>query len=218
MNALFFDLDDTLVDTSETFDIAVLDMVSMFGGQPVTTEDLKSLRATGGYNDDWDAATELLRLQGKSVERDELAIEGLKRYLELAANGEELMVDERVLLELADCCPLFIVTGRTRAEFEPVWGARLSTLFLEIVCKDDNLALKPKPSPDQVLDLMTRRDIDGGFFVGNSVDDMRAGKGAGLVPVGVTTNQTLETLRKAGAEHIFESPNEFGRLKQMLGF
>jgi len=76
----------------------------------------------------------------------------------------------------------------------------LGHLFDEVVCKDDNLDLKPKPAPDQILDLLQRHDVSQGYYIGNSVDDMRAARAAQITPIGVGTNQSQSTLIEAGAE------------------
>ena len=216
MKGIFFDLDDTLVDTSQSFDVVVLELVKRHGTRATSREELHQIRAQGGFNDDWDSVVELLRLQGKSVEREHMAQEGLSLYLELAAEVETLMVEREFLESLGSTLPLFVVTGRDRAEYEPVWGERLDPLFKEVVCRNDRPALPPKPSPAQVQDLMKRWKISSGLFVGNSVDDMRAGKGAGLIPVGICTNQTAETLTAAGAEVVLKTPGEYHRLMDIL--
>ena len=59
---------------------------------------------------------------------------------------------------------------------------------------------------------MKNHGLRGGAYVGNSVDDMRAAKGAGLIAVGVTTNQSAETLQAAGADYIIDKLAELGQL------
>lgn len=212
MRALIFDLDDTLVDTSESFDLVVCQIVEHHSGTPLSTEELFDLRSRGGFNCDWDASVELLRQRGVALERERVATEGLERYLKIAKNTEELMVELSMLEGLSQKAPLYVVTGRVRAEYQPIWASRLDPIFVEVVCRDDREHLPPKPSPAQVLDLMQRHQISGGFFIGNSVDDMRAGRGAGLTSVGVTTNQSEATLREAGAQLVVAHPSELEEL------
>lgn len=214
--ALFFDLDDTLVDTTQSFDVVVCNLVREHTGKALTRKALFELRAAGGFNDDWDAVVEICRQRGVTVKRPAIAKAGLKDYLRTAAKVEELMVERSVLERLGTTAPLFIVTGRVRAEYEPVWGERLNPLFTEVVCRDDRPNLKPKPEPDQILDLMERHGIQSGFFVGNSVDDMRAGVAAGLLSIGVTTNQSEIVLSEAGAHRVVSHPREYeGLLRQL---
>lgn len=216
MNAIFFDLDDTLVDTSKSFDTVVLALVEKYGNRPSSRVELHELRAGGGFNDDWDSVVELLRRQGRLVRREEIAQEGLELYLEVAEGSEELMVELAFLQKLGGEVPLFVVTGRVKAEYEPVWGSRLDPVFQEVVCRDTHPNLPPKPSPAQIVDLMQRWKVTGGLFVGNSVDDMRAGKGAGLKSIGVSTNQPVEVLMQAGADLVLRSPREYHRLSDLI--
>ena len=206
MKAIIFDLDDTLIDTSESFDLVVCQLVEAHSGKPLERSELGALRSQGGFNCDWDSTVELLRRRGVTKAREQMAEEGLARYLQIAQDAERLMVEETFLPSLAKKVPLFVVTGRVRAEYQPIWAQRLDPHFTEVVCRDDRLHLKPKPSPDQILDLMQRHNISQGCFVGNSVDDMRAGTSAQLTAIGVTTNQSAENLKEAGASHIVPDP------------
>lgn len=208
MKAFLFDLDDTLVDTSKSFDEVVCGLVKKHSGRPTSREELFEMRSHGGFNCDWDATVELLRRRDVVKPRSEMAAEGLALYLELAREVEDMLVETSFLQQLAERHPVFIVTGRVRAEYAPVWGSRLDPLFSEVVCRDDRPHLAPKPSGDQLLDLMQRHRITGGYYVGNSVDDMRAGVAAGLTPIGVTTNQSEEVLRGAGARFVLPGAEE----------
>lgn len=205
---IFFDLDDTLVDTSDSFDAVVCSLVEQQSGAPLQREELQALRSQGGFNDDWDATVELLRQRDVRVTREQMAGAGLTLYLQIAQESERLFVELTLLEGLKQSHRLFIVTGRVRAEYDPVWAKSLNPLFEEIVCRDDRPHLKPKPSPDQIMDLMERHGVAQGFFVGNSVDDMRAGADAGLTAIGVATNQSEETLKRAGARHVVSHPRE----------
>lgn len=207
MRAFVFDLDDTLVDTSESFDVVVGRLVERHSGRPLSTGELGALRAEGGFNCDWDATVELLKRRGIALGRQQIATEGLSLYLKIAPGVERLLLDVSMLKEISKLAPLFVVTGRDRAEYDPLWASRLNPLFVEVVCRDDRPHLPPKPSPAQIVDLMERHGISEGYYVGNSVDDMRAGQQASLVPVGVTTNQSEKTLRLAGAQHILAHPS-----------
>lgn len=112
------------------------------------------------------------------------------------------MFSSQTLIALADRHPLLVFTGRTRQEYAPVWGDRLDPLFGEVLCKDDPGAGRPKPCPDGLLTLMQRHQLQAGAYLGNSVDDMRAARAAGLVAIGISSNQSEATLRKAGADYV----------------
>ncbi|MFN8608806.1 MAG: aminotransferase class I/II-fold pyridoxal phosphate-dependent enzyme [Vulcanimicrobiota bacterium] len=197
--AIIFDLDDTLVDTSESYDMCISRLTGC------SREQLLKLRAEGGYNDDWDAAFELLRRDGRERPLPELQREGQQLYLQLAHKVEKALFQEAHLHSLARRHPLFIYTGRPRQEYEPIWAQRLAPHFRDVLCKDDPQVGRPKPHPDGLHVLMRRHGLAGGIYVGNSVDDMAAARAAGLTAVGVTSNQSAERLRAAGADYIIEN-------------
>ena len=208
--AMIFDLDGTLVDTTESFDETVAYLVERFSGSPLQGRELESLRLEGGYNDDWVASQELLKRRGIEVPLEEIASEGVRFYLSIAAERESLMVEISTLEALRRKHPLYIVTGRTRAEYEPVWGKTLAPLFDGIYCVDDVPGLQPKPRPDYLYRALSDSRAEKGAYVGNSVDDMKAAKAAGLFAFGIGTNATKE-LMDAGADLVLPSCDSLKR-------
>ncbi len=209
---LLFDLDGTLVDTSKSFDETVLFLVEKFSGKPFDLKELHDLRLEGGYNDDWVAATELLKRRGVNVPLNEVVLAGEEYYFSIAIDREELLVPIEVLKQLRRRCPLFIVTGRTRREYANVWGDRLDPLFDKVYCVNDVPGLEAKPSPDYLKQAMTDFGITSGAYIGNSVDDMRASVGAGLVAIGVTSGVDREAFVDAGARVIVSNCGEIADL------
>lgn len=207
-HALIFDLDDTLVDTSRSYDVAVADLVRRRSDTPVEPGELARLRAGGGFNDDWDAAVELLRRRGVTADRADVERDGKSIYLGIARGAERLLVDPADLKRLAQRYRLFIWTGRTRDEYAPVWGATLDPLFEKVVCRDDVPDLPPKPAPDALRALLAEQGLEGGWYVGNSVDDMQAAAGAGIDGLGVETTLEAQALRAAGAAATVRDPQD----------
>lgn len=199
---LLFDLDDTLVDTSETFDACVLQLSG------ATREELLSLRSQGGFNDDWQAVQEFLRRSGVARSLPEIEEQGQKLYLEMAPGKERLLVSLERIQSLRPRHPLLVFTGRVRAEYAPIWGQRLDPLFDEILCKNDPDVHHSKPHPQGLQLLLQRHQLKFGAYVGNSVDDMAAARAAGLLALGVTTNQSSQTLIQAGAQLVASSVDE----------
>ncbi|MGD9685151.1 MAG: aminotransferase class I/II-fold pyridoxal phosphate-dependent enzyme [Candidatus Obscuribacterales bacterium] len=214
--AVLFDLDGTLVDTTESFDQTVAYLVSRYTGQELSLVELASLRLEGGFNDDWVAARELIRRRGVEAPLAEVAREGVEYYLSIATDRETMLVDSAVLESLRRKYPLYIVTGRTRAEYEPVWGERLDGLFDGVYCLDDVPGLAAKPSPDYLLAALTDSGASQGVYIGNSVDDMQAARAAGLFAFGIDPNMSKSTgagaLTEAGAQVVLPSCQALARL------
>jgi histidinol-phosphate aminotransferase len=213
--AVIFDLDDTLVDTSGSYDAAVMELVKRRSGKPFSRGALLALRAEGGYNNDWDAAAEALKRRGVKTNRKELGREGREIYFSLARKSEKSLIDFDLLKRLKNRARLFIWTGRKRDEYEPFWKSTLGRYFEKAYCSDDFRGVPPKPAPDQILRIMRKHGIKGGYYIGNSVDDMRAAVSAGLVAVGVTTTLAVETLASAGAALVLKNVNDLEKVFQI---
>lgn len=200
-HALLFDLDDTLVDTSQSYDAAVEQLTGC------THQELQNLRAEGGFNDDWTAAHELLTRAQKPKPLEQVIQEGKEIYARIAHQKETPYFQESWLQSWRKRHRTFIFTGRPRDEYELVWGERLQPHFDDVLCLGEH-GFPGKPCPDGLHHLMRKHQLEGGIYIGNSVDDMRAAKAAGLFAVGITTNQSAETLQQAGADLIIRRLEE----------
>lgn len=211
---LLFDLDGTLVDTSQSYDATVDWLVSHFAPEhPLQPGELDALRQGGGFNDDWDATAHLLKTRGKTVAWEEIARLGTEHYLSIAKDAETLMVEPEWLASLAKRYRLGIVTGRYRNEYEGVWAEQLNPYFETVICRDDvtleNGELAPgKPAPDGLVEALKRLGCSSGYYIGNSVDDMKASIAAKLTPIGVATTQAANELDVAGSETTLDHPNQ----------
>jgi phosphoglycolate phosphatase len=82
----------------------------------------------------------------------------------------------------------------------------------------DNIDRKKKPEPDNVFEALKQLGSDKSktLYAGDSDVDVKTAKNAGLVCAGVTWGyRSRETLRKAGADHIVDEPQQLiGILKE----
>lgn len=209
--AISFDLDGTLVDTTDSFDKTVDLLVTKYSGSGLKNGELNSLRLEGGYNNNWDAAQELIRRRGVTVPRQELVKSALAFYFELAKEHEKLMIELSLLETLRKRHPVFIVTGRLRMEYEPFWATTFDQLCNKVYCLDDVPQAKPKPAPDHLAAMIKDHRLSHGVYVGNSVDDMQSAISAGLRTIGITSTLSGPDLQSAGAHLILESPNDLER-------
>jgi len=209
---VIFDLDGTLVDTSQSFDATIKELVRRHSGDILSDSELSGLRAEGGFNDDWVATSELLKRRGINIPHAEIVKEATALYLEIAPKTEFPLFELELLNKISSRYRTFIVTGRARHEYDPIWSDRLCSLFHRVYCLDDLPGLKPKPSPDYLLHLKKEFDIEYGVYVGNAVDDMWAARDAGLSRIGITTTLSAETLREAGAQIVIDGLEELEKV------
>jgi histidinol-phosphate aminotransferase len=203
--ALIFDLDDTLVDTSQSFDVAVAFVVRKFSPFPLGQNELTLLRQEGGYNDDWVAAGELLKRRGVEMSYEAIQKEGQRVYLQLAEEAETWLLEPEALQRLAKRYRCFVFTGRHLSEYEPVWKERLAPLMEAVICSDAVAGLQPKPSADYLLWMKAQFGLETFFYIGNSVDDMRSAVAAGGFALGVAHTQSETKLLEAGASVVLQT-------------
>ena len=206
-SALIFDLDDTLVDTSRSYDQTVLAMVKKYSGKEIERQELMDLRLEGGFNDDWQATTELLKRRGIEVDFDQLTQDAQAYYLNIAKENENLVLNRDMLAQLGKRYRLFILTGRYRSEYEPVWG-ELDELFERVYCVDDFDKENPKPSGEMLQAIIKANNLQVATYIGNSIDDMAAAAAAGIAGIGIASNMSAEALSQAGANVICTDINE----------
>jgi histidinol-phosphate aminotransferase len=208
-HVLLLDVDGTLVDTSKSFDAVVATLVERYTQQPLKNGELETLRAQGGFNDDWDAIAELCQRRGKTLSLDAIAADGLPLYLSLAKATETLMLEESTLTRLKKRYRLGIVTGRYRSEYDAIWAERLNPYMDVVVCRDDIPNTPGKPNPDLLHQALKAMNAKAGVYVGNSIDDVKAAIAAGLTAIAVETTQSAESLIQDGATLVLPTPQHF---------
>lgn len=205
---IMFDLDDTLVDTSESFAQVVAELVDLYSGIPLTDGELNALRAEGGFNDDWVATKELINRRGYEADIEDILLTAMPKYMSIARKKEKLICDLDVLKDLSQRHPLFIVTGRCRVEYEPIWAERLNPYFENVYCVGDRPDCQVKPSGDYLKACMDEYGLTDAVYVGNSVDDMTAAKSLNISAIGISSTLSAEFLKSSGAKYVVESVDE----------
>lgn len=211
---VMFDLDDTIVDTSKSFAKVVEKLVEQYTGSPLKPGELRSLKAEGGYNDDWIATQELIRRRGYEADIEDIVLTAIPMYREIAMEAEELICDLALLETLRKRHKVFVVTGRCRVEYDPVWGERLDPVFDQIYCVGDRPHLHAKPSGDYLEACMRENNLSDAIYIGNSVDDVSAALSLKIEAIGVTTTLSAEQLKASGATRVLSSVDE---LKELFG-
>jgi HAD superfamily hydrolase (TIGR01548 family) len=212
VNALLFDMDGVLVDVASSYRRAVRLTVRHFAGVDIGEAEIQAYKDRGGLNNDWDLTGAVLSDRG--IEPGRESIVGVFQGFYAGKDFNGLIRDERWLLDpgilagLAKRFAVGIVTGRPSAETRFTLGHfGVARYFPVVVTMDDLPPDRGKPDPLGIRLAMKALGERDGFYVGDTIDDMRAARRAGLVPIGVAgdgrgAGAAEARLRTEGAEKI----------------
>ncbi len=223
MKALLFDMDGVLVDVSGSYRRAIMETVRRFSGAEIGDRAIQAYKERTGLNNDWDLTMAALEDRGIAVDRERVVAAFQEQYVGKDFDGliknERWLLDLEVLRGLSADYRLGIVTGRPAAEAHYALG-RFGALwhFSAVVTMDDLPLGMGKPDPRGIRLALSRLGMGQGYYVGDSADDMRAARAAGLVPIGVVRPSdgragTEASLISAGALRIVPDIN---RIKEAL--
>lgn len=182
VSAVFFDLDGTLVDSLDDLTDAVNHMLTSFKKAPLSSTEVRGLVGKGARN---------LVQRALGTESPVDIEQGLGLFMEFnaahIADKSRLYPGARKLLEnLAAAGMRMAIISNKGAELSRLI---LKTLaidgFFEVICGGDTFP-EMKPSPLPLMRVMEGFGINGSeiFMVGDSINDIQAGKQAGIATIG----------------------------------
>lgn len=203
------DVDGCLIDTSDSFDAVVETVVKHFTDQDINRAEIYKLRARGGFNDDNHVARELIRQRGKDIPLDDVKSVFRDAYLgtdtqEGLYKKEKVLIKPELLQYLCKNYKVALVTGRNREELVP--ALELLQLPEDFPAWTIDDVDRGKPDPEGILAAAEQMDARRVWMVGDNPDDVRAGRAAGALPLGVEMGNQ-EAQRKAGAALILDDIN-----------
>ncbi len=210
--AVLFDIDDTLADVTGSYRSATLATAQSFGVK-ATFADIARAKAAGDANDDWELTSRLIRDGGVDAALEDVTARFEEIYQ--GAGGapglketESLLIDRKRLEGLASRVKLGIVTGRPRGDaLEFLRREGIEGLFDAVITMDDG-PLKPDPGPVRLA--LEKLGVSRAWMVGDTPDDMRAARAAGVVPIGVAAPSderamALRVLTAAGSARVLDT-------------
>lgn len=207
--AILFDLDGVLADVSQSYRRAIIDSAATYG-VTITREQIGAAKAAGNANNDWVLTQRLLAAAGVEAPLDQVTArfesiyQGTPERPGLRAS-ERLLTTPQQLREWADQYPLAIVTGRPRRDAELFLSQHgVLDCFQTLVCMED-ATVKPDPAPVRLA--LKHLNVTSAWMIGDTVDDIRSSRGAGVVPIGVIAPgedpaRADGTLTRAGAARV----------------
>ncbi len=212
---LAFDMDGVLIDTSNSYDQCIIKTVADLSGQTVSQQNIQNLRESGGYNNDWDLSLALLQERGYSGDKQAVIDVFQSHYLGTEQQSgliqQEIPFISSEFIQRLKQSPFktAVVTGRPRNE-ACMGLEQINWQPDDVISADD--VQQQKPNPEGLLSLKNQNDANsGGFwFIGDTVDDMQAGRAAGFVCIGISADKNL--LTQAGADVVLDNVNQLESL------
>jgi HAD superfamily hydrolase (TIGR01509 family) len=217
LESVIFDLDGTLIDSVSTY-FKMLDIIMERVNLPPVSKEVVMEIMKGGY-EVWD----LLIPENMRDRKAEL----LKRIMDVGQEVGRQMFQEEVKLIpgvpqifsklSANHIHIGIVTSTHARYLEgkmlPLKKNGIYDLIDAVIVIED--APKIKPAPDPLIECARRLGVsrDKCLYVGDSQVDMKAGKAAGMMTIGVLTGtDDYETLKAENPDKILDSVNELNEM------
>lgn len=216
---IVFDMDGVLADVSRSYRAAIIGAAAEFG-VTVVPADIRAMKEAGNANDDWAVTAALV-----AEHRDDVPFAEIKAAFERLYQGTEstpglhltetLIVNPGLLRRLAARRALAIATGRPRADAERFLDRfNLRDCFAACVTCDDGPG---KPDPFAAAEALRLAGARRAWMIGDTPDDIRCARRAGLLPLGVLAprdsgSSMTAALLRAGAARVLASLDELETL------
>lgn len=221
-------MDGVLVDVRGSFRRAITETVAHFVGEGPTPDQIQAKKDEGGFNNDWVLSEAFIREAGGDT-----SFETIKHHFNHVYRGDDFdglitteprAVRTSTLEELAAQYRLALVTGRPEADAE--WTLRRHgwDTLVPVVVGMGRQSGREKPDPYGLELALAELGVapEDAAYAGDTVDDMKAARAAGCLPIGVVPpgfplDTHGRTLMAAGAHVIVSTPDALPALLSTLG-
>jgi HAD superfamily phosphatase len=185
---LVFDMDGVLVDVTESYRETIARTAAHFTGVVIAPERIQDYKNRGGFNDDWELTHRIIASAGVSVPFGEVVEYFQKLFLGDGTDG--LILRERwvarpgMLEKLNERFRFAIFTGRPRPEVDLTLNRFAPGLVFDPIVGMYDVA-NPKPAPDGLLKISLASGDSKLYYVGDTPDDARCARAAGVPFIGV---------------------------------
>ena len=184
---LVFDMDGVLVDVTESYRETIARTVLHFTGTAITHERIQQYKNEGGWNDDWRLSHHIVTSAGMDIPFEQVKAHFQKLFL---GNGDGLMQRERwvarpgALERLNQQFRFALFTGRPKAEAQMTLTRFAPELDFSPIIGMYEVS-NHKPAPDGLLGIRDAYPGSKLFYVGDTVDDARCARAAGVPFIGI---------------------------------
>jgi HAD superfamily phosphatase len=210
---------------SGSFRRAVIETTAALSDRTVTPAEVQAYKDRGGFNNDWVLTHALVTEAGADVDYETVVDAFNARYRGDDWDGliatEPPLARTETLERLAARGPLALVTGRQEPEARWTLERFGWDRLFPVVVGMESQSGREKPDPYGLeLALRALGERNGktiepsrSVYAGDTVDDMKAARAAGIRAVGVVppyldAETHRQTLRDAGAERVIDDVND----------
>jgi HAD superfamily phosphatase len=216
---IIFDMDGVLVDVTESYRETIVRTVHHFTGQTIPRARIQDYKNAGGWNNDWQLSQKIALDLGVDVPYPTVVDYFQKIFFGDGDGGlmqrEQWIAHPGVLESLAQRFAFSIFTGRERAEAQLTLNRFAQGLtFAPIVGADD--VQYGKPDPEGMLQIMASFPGHNFFYIGDTVDDARSARLAGVPFIGIGHGPTGHLLLAEGARALIPSINQLAGALESL--
>lgn len=212
-----FDMDGVLVEVTESYRETIVQTVKHFSGKTIERAAIQDYKNQGGWNNDWLLSQKILADLGMEIEY-QTVIDAFQKLF-FGPNGNDGLMQREVWIDTTDTLARLnqkydfsVVTGRLRDEAQMTLDRFATHVVFNPVIGDDDVT-KGKPDPEGILKIG-----NASCYIGDTVDDARAARAAGVPFIGVGNRRdegharTVALMEAEGAIAIIESINELERI------
>jgi HAD superfamily phosphatase len=214
---IVFDMDGVLAEVTESYREAIVQTVEHFTGQRIERDSIQDYKNQGGWNNDWALSQKIAADIGVEVPYD--TVVNYFNEIFIGENGGGLIQREQwfpkpgLLQRLRERFGLAIFTGRLQYEAE-ITLKRFAPdcSFDPLLCAEH--VTKSKPDPEGLLAIQRRHPDRKLWYVGDTVDDARSARAAGVPFIGIAARnhsrreEILRLFQEEKAVAILENVNE----------
>jgi HAD superfamily phosphatase len=214
---LVFDMDGVLAEVSESYREAIVQTVAHFTGKAVARETIQDYKNQGGWNNDWALSQRICADLGVEVPYQQVVTYFCRIFFGDNNDGlilrEEWIPHDGLLERLGERFQLSIFTGRLQSEAAPTLQRFVPHLRFDPLIGAEDVT-QPKPAPEGLFTIRDRTGANQMFYVGDTVDDARSARSAGVPFIGIAApgnprhRELVQLLREEGAIAVLDDVNQ----------
>jgi HAD superfamily phosphatase len=220
---IVFDMDGVLAEVTESYRQAIVETVFHFTGKQIERDLIQEYKNRGGWNNDWALSQKIALDLGTEIPY-EAVVDYFNEIFIGPNHGDGLIARESwfprdgMLERLGKRFGLALFTGRLKYEADITLKRFAPAIRFDPMLCAEHVA-NSKPAPDGLLDVQRAKPDAKLWYIGDTVDDARSARAAGVAFVGVaarnhsTRDEILRLFAEEKAVAVIENVNE---LEQVL--